>query len=80
MGFKQPSLDDVYSTVRKMASEINSPYNDGFTGLHCKQELYKLKCWLEDLYDDLPNFTGEEEWEQDRIIQILKKRPKNDHI
>jgi hypothetical protein len=47
--------------------------NDGFTGSHCKQELYLLKCWLEDQYNTLPTYAGEEQWEQERIVQILKR-------
>jgi hypothetical protein len=47
--------------------------NDGFTQSHCKQELYQLKCWLEDEYNKLPEFAGEQVWEQDRIINILKR-------
>ncbi len=74
MGFqKRWDLPDMYSQVRALASEIRSPYNDGFTGFSCKQELYQLKCFIEDQYSDLPTFSGEEEWEQQRIIQKLKK-------
>lgn len=73
MGFRRPDLTSAYDAIRSSLVEINSPYNDGFTGSHCKQELYKLKCWLEDEYNKLPTFSGEEIWEQERIIQILKK-------
>ena len=72
MGFRKPDLGDAYSAIRRSLAEIHSPYNDGFTGSHCKQELYMLKCWLEDEYAKLPTYAGEEKWEQDRIIQILK--------
>jgi hypothetical protein len=73
MGFLKPDLNAAYSTVRKSLGEINSPYNDGFTGSSCKQELYMLKCWLEDEYAKLPKFSGEEKWEQKRVIEILKR-------
>jgi hypothetical protein len=73
MGFLKPDIESAYSVVRKSLSEIRSPYNDGFTGLSCKHELYMLKCWLEDEYKELPTFVGEEEWEQQRLVQILKK-------
>jgi hypothetical protein len=79
MGFRKPNLEDAYSAIRTSLVEINSPYNDGFTGFACKQELYQLKCWLEDAYDNLPNFDGEDAWEQERIVQILKRKPKNVH-
>jgi hypothetical protein len=74
MGFRKPDLAEAYSAIRQSLVEINSPYNDGFTSSGCKQELYQLKCWLEDQYDRLPKFEEEEkQWEQDRIVQILKK-------
>jgi len=73
MGFRKPDLSDAYSAVRTSVLEIKSPYNDGFTGIACKQELYQLKCWLEDQYNSLPTFEGEEKWEQQRIVDILKR-------
>jgi hypothetical protein len=73
MGFKKPSLDTAYSAVRHSLMEIHSPYNDGFVTSNLKQELYQLKCWLEDEYNKLPEFVGEDKWEQDRIVQILKR-------
>jgi hypothetical protein len=73
MGFRKPDIESAYSVVRKSLVEIRSPYNDGFTGYSCKHELYMLKCWLEDEYKALPTFAGEEEWEQERLVQILKK-------
>jgi len=74
MGFqKRWDLPELYSQIRALTSEIRSPYNDGFTAFSCKQELYQLKCFIEDQYRDLPTFSGEEEWEQQRIIQQLKK-------
>ena len=54
--------------------EIRSPYNDGWTSSACKQELYLLKSWLDDEYNRLPKFIGEEQWEQERIVDILKRK------
>jgi hypothetical protein len=74
MGFqKNWDVGDIMSQIRRMIGEIRSPYNDGYTGMACKQELYQLKCFIEDQYQDLPKFTGEEEWEKQRLIQKLKK-------
>ena len=73
MGFLKPNIESAYSVIRKSLGEIHSPYNDGFTGRSCKHELYMLKCWLEDQYKDLPTFAGEEEWEQQRLMEVLKK-------
>ena len=73
MGFKKPSLNEAGWDIRKVLDEIKSPYNDGFTQSDCKKDLYLLKCWLDDEYKKLPTFTGEEEWEAERIINILKR-------
>jgi len=72
MGFRKPDIDSAYSAIRTSMGEIHSPYNDGFTGMSCKKELYMLKCWLEEEYSQLPKFVGEELWEQERVIKILK--------
>lgn len=73
MGFKQPNLAAARLEIGKCLREINSPYNDGWTQSSCKHELYMLKCWLEAEYNQLPTFEGEEQWEQNRILEILKK-------
>jgi len=73
MGFRKPDIDSAYSAIRTSMGEIHSPYNDGFTGMSCKKELYMLKCWLVEEYNKLPTFHGEELWEQERVIEILKK-------
>jgi hypothetical protein len=73
MGFQKPNIDSVYQIIRKSLGEIHSPYNDGWTSSSCKQELYLLKCWLEDEYAKLPTFVGEEKWAQERLIKVLKK-------
>ena len=73
MGFQKLNIDSVYSVVRTSLGEIHSPYNDGWTSSSCKRELYLLKCWLEDEYKKLPTFAGEELWEQERLVEVLKK-------
>jgi hypothetical protein len=73
MGFSKPDLDTAYQAIRQALTEIGSPYNDGWTSSSCKQELYQLKCWLDDRYQALPTFVGEEQWEQERLVKILKR-------
>lgn len=73
MGFAKPDLTQARQQIQKALGEISSPRNDGFTSSHCKHELFLLKCWLEDQYNALPTFTGENQWEQERLVQILKK-------
>lgn len=71
MGFRSPDLDSAKRLIQQSLVEIHSPYNDGYTQSYCKKDLYMLKCWLDTEYSKLPTFTGEEQWEQDRIVQIL---------
>jgi pyruvate/2-oxoacid:ferredoxin oxidoreductase beta subunit len=74
MGFQKPNLEQARNLIGASLIEISSPYNDGWTSSSCKQELYQLKCWLEDKYAKLPSFAGEELWEQERLIQVLKQK------
>jgi len=73
MGFAKPDLQSARLAIGQSLAEIASPYNDGWTASGCKHDLYLLKCWLEDRYNQLPTFAGEEQWEQERIVEILKK-------
>jgi hypothetical protein len=73
MGFRQPNLESARGAIQTALIEIRSPYNDGWTSSSCKHDLYVLKCWLEDQYLTLPKFAGEEQWEQQRLIEVLKK-------
>jgi hypothetical protein len=74
MGFRKPDLIKARQAIRQSLAEIHSPLNDGYTQMSCKQELYLLKCWLDTEYKQLPTFTGEEKWEQERLIQVLKQK------
>ena len=65
---------EIARFIRNLASMSRSPYTDGFTQCTCKHQLYLLKCLIEDLYKDLPDFPQQEkEWEQKRLMEILKK-------
>lgn len=74
MGFAQPNLSAAEHEIRRCIGEINSAHNDGWTQMSCKHQLYQLKCLLDDVYPTLPEFVGEHEWEQQRLITILKKQ------
>ena len=75
MGFRQPpGADSIISMLRTLAAETRSSYNDGWTARGCKHELYLVKCYLDDVYKQLPTFQGEEEWEKERVAELLKRR------
>ena len=73
MGFRKPNLDPAYGSIRQSLTEISNPYNDGWTASSCKYELYRLKCYLDDAYTQLPTFDNEAEWEKERLVEVLKK-------
>jgi uncharacterized membrane protein len=74
MGFRRPGdANSIISQLRALAAESGSPYNDGWTASRCKHELYRVKCYLDDVYKTLPKFTDEEEWEKERVVELLKK-------
>jgi len=77
MGFKKSwDASDVMSQISSLARECTSPYNDGFVGWGCKQDLYKIQEAVNEALRRCPTYVGEEEWlteqEQKRIIKILK--------
>jgi len=61
--------------IHELASYAQSGYTDGFTACGCKKELYLLKCLIEDLLDSCPSFPEDEkEWEQERLMELLKRK------
>jgi hypothetical protein len=74
MGFKIDwDKNRVWSDLSRMMAEVSSPHNDGFTASYIKKDLYDIKCFIDERYDKLPKFVGEEEWEKQRVLRILKK-------
>ncbi len=77
MGFKKSwDVSDITSQIHSLSRECNSPYNDGFIGWGCKQDLYKIQEAVNEAIRRCPTYAGEQEWlteqEQKRIIKILK--------
>ena len=61
--------------IRRLYSLASDNRADGFTQCTCKHRLYLLKCLIEDLYNQCPEFPSQEkEWEQERLIQLLKRK------
>lgn len=74
MGFKKPRMEDAVSQIRLCAAEASSPFNDGWTSMSCKKNLVELKWLIEDLLETCPTFIGEEAWEQERLMELLKRK------
>lgn len=65
---------DAARYIRNLAATARSSHSDPFTQCTCKHNLFLLKCLIEDLYKDLPEFPNQErEWEQKRLIELLQK-------
>ena len=71
---KDWDVAEVMRQIRAMHRQAASPYNDGFTAIGCKQDLFQIKCLVEDLYADIPTFAGEEQWYEQRTMDLLKKK------
>ena len=79
MGFKKRwNVSEVCSTLSTIAGEVNSRYNDGFIQWHCKQDLYHIQIYLEELLAKMPRFSGEEEFleelEKAKLWNTLKDK------
>lgn len=74
MGFKRPRIDEAILCIRNCAGEAQSAYNDGWIAMQCKKDLVQLKWLIEDLLEDCPTFVGEEVWEQERLVELLKRK------
>ena len=75
-GNRPPEYDDpigVAQYCNNLAGYIQSKTTDTTTAQGCKRELYLLKCLLEDLLAECPEFEQEKLWEQERMLEILKK-------
>lgn len=74
MGFKKPDAGAVFDYIRKASGEVSSPYNDGYNAMGIKQDLWQLKCFLDDTYEKLPKFVGEDEWYRQRTFDLLTRK------
>jgi hypothetical protein len=71
---KRWDVNDIATQLHRMGMEASDPGNDGWTASGCKKEMYQLKCLIEDIYQKLPVFVGEEEWEKERVVELLKRK------
>ena len=69
-------LDSIEAAreIRKLFAHTVDPYSDGFSQCTCKHRLFLLKCLIEDLYKQTPEFPEQEkQWEQQRLMELLKR-------
>ena len=60
--------------IRELQIQCNSAYNDGWTALSYKKQIYEMKCMIEDIYNSLNVIDEKEEkkWEKERVFNKLK--------
>lgn len=65
--------EDLKIIIMAMCRQISSPYNDGWTAAEVKHDLYQFRYWLDEVYAKLPTFKGEDRWEGQRVMDVLRK-------
>lgn len=71
---KRWDVDDIQRQINACSVQVNSIYNDGFTGWACKQDLLRVKYQLDELLRSMPKFAGEEEFVNELEKQLMWKR------
>lgn len=66
--------DKIRISLRQIAAAARTPYETGFVSAQYKKELVELKWFIEDLLEEIGYFAGEEEWEKERMLQVLTKQ------
>ena len=73
MSIDNIGINQIQHWIWEHAYEAKNMRNDGWTSMGHKRKLWELKCLLDDTYSKLPTFVGEEEWQKERLVEILKK-------
>ena len=68
------STSDVKHWIWERSYESNNMRNDGWTSMSYKRQLWEIKCILDTVYPTLPTFVGEEEWDKERVVELLKRK------
>ena len=69
-------LERVRITLRQLAWAASDSKETGFVTVQYKKQLVEMKWFIEDLLNDIGYFAGEEEWDQERTVQLLKRKEK----
>jgi hypothetical protein len=70
MGYKRTwNVEKIISDMQRIAADMNSMYNDGWTQWGAKQDLYRVKFEVERLLATSPYFSMEQQWldEQEKL-------------
>ena len=69
-------LEKIRISLRQLAHSANDIHETGFVTVQYKRQLVEMKWFVEDLLETVGYFAGEEQWEQERLVQILKRKEK----
>ena len=69
-------LERVRIVLRQLAHSARDTHETGFVTVQYKRQLVELKWFLDDLLDTVGYFADEEQWEQERLVQLLKRKEK----
>ena len=67
-------VPQILNQLRACAGQVASPYNDGWNSWHCKQDLLQIKYELEQILENLPKFSGEEEFCREQEKRVVWRR------
>ncbi len=70
---KRFEVEELEHEIIRIGIEATSSYNDGFVQCGCKHNLYKLKCLIEDILHECPEFEEEKDWHKERIYDLLQQ-------
>ena len=72
------NVDDVIHQCKKMHWGATDPYVTGWNNWPCKQDLYRVKFYLDELLKSCPTYSVEQEWldqiEKDKVWNALNQR------
>lgn len=63
---KNWDVDQVINACRRMHAGATDPGVTGWVNWPCKQDLYRVKFAVDEMLKNTPDFSGEEEWLEER--------------
>lgn len=64
------SVDKIKADLQRIQFACTDPKMDGFVTWGCKQDLYRVKFYLDELLKSCPTYSIEQEW----LDEIEKKK------
>jgi hypothetical protein len=62
--------DQIIAEIRSVVMGINDPRTDGYVGKGLKQDLHRIKIYMDEAYASLPVYGDESEWDQSETETI----------